>query len=79
MNLRSPGPVARRTITVKAKCRVPLSEPFQGSVRGSLVDFKTFRVVVAMLQHRHFQNIKIDGNKFIVFYEKECNILINPL
>ena len=32
----------------------------------------------AMLQHRPFQSIKTDGNEFKMFYEKECNILINP-
>ena len=37
MNLRSPGPVAGQTITVKVK----FSESIQGSVRGSLVLFKT--------------------------------------
>ena len=31
-----------------------------------------------MLQHRPSKNDKTDGNKFKVFYEKECNILINP-
>ena len=83
MNLRSPGPVAEQTITVKVKCL----DPFSNSLRGSLVLFKTkwrqykynfhvsFRVIVAMLQHRPFQNIKTDGNEFKVFYEKECNIL----
>ena len=40
MNLRSLGPVARQT-TVKVKCRIPFSEPIQGSVRGRLVLFKT--------------------------------------
>ena len=34
----------------------------------------SFRVIVAMLQHRPFQNIKTDGNEFKMFYEKECNI-----
>ena len=82
MNLGSPGPVAGQTITVKVKCRIPFSEPIQGSVRGSLVLFKTkwrpqkinlhisFRVIVAMLQHRPFQNIKRDENEFQMFYEK---------
>ena len=41
MNLRSPGPAAGQTITVKVKCRIPFSEPIKGSVRGSLVLFKT--------------------------------------
>ena len=41
MNLRSLGPVAGQTITVKVKCRIIFSEPIQGSVRGSLVLFKT--------------------------------------
>ena len=31
-----------------------------------------------MLQHKPFQNINTDGNEFKMFYEKECNILINP-
>ena len=89
MNLRSPGPVAAQTIIVKVKCRVPFSEPSQGSVRDSLpfqnkmgaIKFNfhvSFRVIVAMLQHRPFQNIKTDGNEFKMFNEKECNILINP-
>ena len=41
MNLRLPGPVARQTITVKVKCRIPFSEPIQGLVRDSRVLFKT--------------------------------------
>ena len=48
MNLRSLGPVAGETITVKVKCMIPFSEPSQWSVRGSLViktdgiEFKMF-------------------------------------
>ena len=87
MILRSPGPVAGQTIVVKLKCRISFSEPIQGLVRGSLVFFKTkwlpykfnfhvsFCVIVAMLQHRLFQNIKTDQNEFKIFHEKECNIL----
>ena len=41
VNLGSPRPVAGQTITVKIKCRIPFSEAIQGSVRGSLVHFKT--------------------------------------
>ena len=41
MNLRSLGPVAGQTITVKVKCRIPFLQPIHGSVRGSLVLFKT--------------------------------------
>ena len=81
MNLRSLGPVAGQTITVNVKCIIPFSEPIHGSVRGSLVFFKTkrrpykinfhvsFRVTVRMLQHRPFQNIKTDGNEFKMFYK----------
>ena len=35
-----------------------------------------FRVIIAMLQHRPFQNTNTDRNEFKMFYEKECNILI---
>ena len=38
----------------------------------------SFLVIVTMLQHRPFQNIKTDENEFKMIYEKECNILINP-
>ena len=41
MNLRSLGPVAGQTITVKLKCMIPFSEPIQGLVRGSPALFKT--------------------------------------
>ena len=35
------------------------------------IDFHvSFRVIVPMLQHRHFQNIKTDGNEFKMFYKK---------
>ena len=37
MNLRSPGSVARETISVKVKYRFPFSEPIQQSVRGNRV------------------------------------------
>ena len=30
----------------------------------------SFRVIVPMLQHRPFQNIKPDGNEFKMFYKK---------
>ena len=36
MNLRSSEPVAGQTITVKVKCRIPFSEPIQGSAKGTV-------------------------------------------
>ena len=41
MNLRSPGPVAGQTSTVKVVCRIHFSGPSQGSARDSLGHFKT--------------------------------------
>ena len=78
MSLRSLGPVAGQTITVKVKCRIPFSEPIQESVRGPCsfqnemaaikINFHVpFRVIVPMLQHRPFQNIKTYGNGFKMF------------
>ena len=81
MNLRSPEPVAGQKITVKVNCRIPFSEPIQRSVRVFKTKWRlqklsfhiSFCVIVAMLQHRPFKNTKTDGNKFKMFYEKECN------
>ena len=82
MNLRSLGPVAGQTISVKVKCRIPFSEPIQGSVRGPCpfqnklaaikINFHvSFRVIVPMLKYRPFQNIKTYGNGFKMFWKKK--------
>ena len=83
------GTSSRADNYCKSRMQIPFSEPIQWSARGSLVLFKTkwrpkkinfhasFRVILAMRQHRPFQNIKTDGFKFKMLFEKECNILIS--
>ena len=71
MNLRSPGPIAGKPISVKVKCRIPFSEPIQRLVSGNLVQFKTkwrpkiqlsyilSRVfIVVLLRHRPLKTSK---------------------
>ena len=36
----------------------------------------SFRVIVLMLQHRPFQNIKTDANEFKMFYKKNVIYLL---